>query len=284
MENKFNNLIKIIKAEKMTKEEKTSIRFKVETFVQNNPINIPQKSPYFSRFHFAKAGKIFATGLLLMVIGVGGLSYSSASALPGDLLYPIKINLNEKIEEKLAFKPEKKIVIQQKRIETRFTEIETLIKEKKIAPENNSVVAEAEKQINQEKERLVNTLIKVQKINPEMASKAKNNIENSIKNHQEKIHALINERKANKKLEQNQENTELENSSIQIKVEKVEQEQPINLEKSLEQQNKINNLQPLLLKEELLIQNIKVISDTGNNLSVSSNEVNSSATNSQQNN
>lgn len=273
-----------MKSEKMTEEEKTSIRFKVESFVQNNPIDIPQKSPYFSRFHFAKAGKIFATGLLLMVIGVGGLSYSSASALPGDLLYPIKINLNEKIEEKLTSAPEKKIALRQKRIETRFTEVESLIKTQKITPENNSVVAEAEKQINQEKEKLVNTLSQIQKTDPEMASKAKVKIENSIKNHQEKIHTLINERKENKKLEQNQENANSENPPIQTKVEKIEQEQPVNLEKSLEQQNEINSLQPLPLKEELLIQNIKVISDTSDNLSVSSNEVNSSATNSQQNN
>jgi len=281
MENRFNNLIKIMKAEKMTEEEKTSIRFKVETFVQNNPISIPQKSPYFSRFHFAKAGKIFATGLLLMVIGVGGLSYSSASALPGDLLYPIKINLNEKIEEKLAFTPTEKVALQQKRIETRFTEVESLIKTKKITPENNSVVIEAEKQINQEKEKLVSALAEVQKINPEMASTAKNNIENSIKNHQEKIYTLILGEKENIKLEKNQKNINLEKSPIQNKIEKIEQKTIQENSTKLENQNKVKSIEPMPLKEELLIQDIKVISDTSDNLPISSNEVNGSATNSQ---
>jgi len=275
MEQKFNNLINTIKNEKMTEEEKTSIRFKVQTFIQNNPVTIPIKTPYFSRFHFAHAGRIFATGLLLMVIGTGGLSYSSASALPGDLLYPVKINFNEKIEEKFASTPEQKIALRQKRIETRFSEVETLINNKKITPENNSVVMEAEKQINQEKEKLVNTLTEVQKTNPEKVSLEKNKTENSIKNHREKINTLMNKRK--------EENTKIENTPIKIKRidEKQIKETPELIKTTEENKNTEENKK----EETLLIKDVEIISDTiGDSSSIPSDEINSSAANSEQNN
>lgn len=193
MEEQFNNLITKIRNEKMTENEKAAIWFRVETFAKNNPIGSSKlvKSPYFSAHHFFTAGKIFATSILLVVFGFGGLSYSSASSLPGDLLYSVKINVNEKIEEKLTFTPEKKINLRKKRIETRLTEVESLIKENKVTKENREIV---EKNIKVEKEKIESELKQIQEQNPEIAVAAKAEIENSIKDHQEKIDSLMQEK------------------------------------------------------------------------------------------
>ena len=193
MEEQFNNLINQMRNEKMTDAEKAAIWFKVETFAKNNPAGSfkSAKSPYFSKQHFFTMGKVFATSFLLVVFGFGGLSYSSASSLPGDLLYSVKINVNEKIEEKLTFTPEKKIVLRKKRIETRLTEVESLIKENKVTKENREIV---EKNIKVEKEKIENELKQIQEQNPEVAIAAKTEIENSIKDHQEKIDSLIQEK------------------------------------------------------------------------------------------
>ncbi|MFH1608403.1 MAG: hypothetical protein ABH951_00080, partial [Patescibacteria group bacterium] len=186
MEEKFNNLIKQIKNEKLSESEKTAIWFKVETFIQNNPVGSTssgiKKSPYFSRHHFFTAGKVLVTSFLLMALGFGGLSYSSASALPGELLYSIKINVNEKLEEKLIFTPEKKLDLRKKRIETRFIEVESLIKENKITEKNRNII---EKNITKETGKLEENLAEMQEKNPELANIAKTDIEESIKIHQE---------------------------------------------------------------------------------------------------
>ncbi|HPS21561.1 MAG TPA: hypothetical protein PLO44_02020 [Candidatus Paceibacterota bacterium] len=193
MEEQFNNLITKIRNEKMTENEKAAIWFRVETFAKNNPVGSSKlvKYPYFSAHHFFTAGKVFATSILLVVFGFGGLSYSSASSLPGDLLYSIKINVNEKIEEKLTFTPEKKINLRKKRIETRLTEVESLIKENKVTKKNREIV---EKNIKVEKEKIESELKQIQEQNPEIAVAAKAEIENSIKDHQEKIDSLMQEK------------------------------------------------------------------------------------------
>ncbi len=193
METKIDNLIKKIKKIKMTPEEKTAIFFKVETFISNNPIKQKNKfqiSPYFSKNNFIKITKIFSTGMLLMVLGVGGLSYSSASALPGNLLYPIKVNVKEKIEEKLVFTPEKKVELGKKRIETRFTEVESLIKNKKITSED---LIKIESKVKIEKEKIEEKLNEIEEKNPEKINDKKEDLENKIKEHQEKITQLIKE-------------------------------------------------------------------------------------------
>lgn len=262
MENKFNNLIKAIKNEKMTEEEKTSIRFRVETFVNNNPVkSFPSPylkiMPYFSKFSFANLSKIVGVALLLVIIGVGGLTYASASALPGDLLYPIKINIKEKIEEKLAFTMEEKNTVKYKKIETRFKEVETLIKENKITPEKRAV---AEIGIATEKQNIENNLEVMNKEDPEVANLTKTNLEALIQTHQEKIDTLIEEKSDEVEFIEN----ELENGEASF-----EEEYKTDLEmmEKIDSLDNIDNLDPQI-KDKLFIQDTEIIPNVAPGLSI----------------
>lgn len=264
MENKFNNLIKAIKSEKMTEEEKTSIRFRVETFANNNPIKSSPSpylkiSPYFSKFSFANLGKTVGVALLLAIIGVGGLTYASASALPGDLLYSIKINIKEKIEEKLAFTMEEKNTVKYKKIETRFKEVETLIKENKITPEKRAI---AEIGIATEKQNIENNLEVMNKEDPKVADLTKTNLEALIQTHQEKIDTLIEEKGDEVEFIEN----ELANGEASF-----EEEYKTDLEimEKVDILDNIDNLDPLI-KDKLLIQDAEIIPSTAPDLSTSS--------------
>jgi len=264
MENKFNNLIKAMKNEKMTGEEKTSIRFRVETFANNNPVKgFPSPylkiSPYFSKFSFANLSKIVGTALLLTIIGVGGLTYASASALPGDLLYPIKINIKEKIEEKLAFTMEEKNTVKYKKIETRFKEVETLIKKNKITPEKRAI---AETGIATEKQNIENNLEVMSKEDPEVANLTKTNLEALIQTHQEKIDTLIEEKGDEVEFIEN----ELANGEASF-----EEEYKIDLEimEKVDILDNIDNLDPQI-KDELLIQDAEIIPSVAPDLSTGS--------------
>ncbi|MEJ0002044.1 MAG: DUF5667 domain-containing protein [bacterium] len=192
MKDRVKNFIEIIRRIKMTEEENEAIRAKVAAFAASRGAPAPEPraktpSPYFRRFSFVMAGKVVGFAALFVIIGVSGLSYASASALPGDLLYPIKLS-KEKLEERFVSTPEQKIALKQKRIETRFKEVETLIKEKKITPENRSI---AEAKIQEDKEAIGNDLEEINKADPQAATLAKTTLDASIEEHQEKIDDLM---------------------------------------------------------------------------------------------
>jgi hypothetical protein len=66
----------------------------------------------------------------LLIVALGGSSAGAASlaeqALPGDLLYPIKVNINEEVRAALATTPEKKADVALARAEKRINELNTL--------------------------------------------------------------------------------------------------------------------------------------------------------------
>ena len=66
----------------------------------------------------------------LLIVTLGGSSAGAASlaehALPGDLLYPIKVHVNEEVRAALATTPEEKAIVAIERAERRIDELNTL--------------------------------------------------------------------------------------------------------------------------------------------------------------
>ncbi len=190
MENKFNNLILTIKKDRMSPEEKValknSVMLFVDTYQASQPSPYVKKSPYFSGFSFAHVGKLVTAGAFLVVLGVGGITAASAKALPGDFLYPVKINLKEKIEEKIALTPEAKLVFRQKRMETRLQEVETLMDQNLLTSSNSDIV---ESNIKREAIEISDNIAEVRKTNPGAAQNADLNIKETVRIHREKINA-----------------------------------------------------------------------------------------------
>jgi hypothetical protein len=182
-----------MKRSRMTVAEKTRLRTNIMSAMNDNTRkNSSRISPYLgafgipsylSRFSWNTFSKVSLVSALSMILVVGGLTYASAGALPGDLLYPIKIS-KEKIEEKLTFAPAQKIALRQKRIDARFTEVEQLIKENRITPENRSI---ANSEIQVEKEKITNDIEAVNEGNPAAAAQAKMKLESSIDSRQTNI-------------------------------------------------------------------------------------------------
>src|SRR3989344_4937330 len=73
---------------------------------------------------------VFAVAVL---IG-GGSTYAAANALPGDVLYPIKININEKILKLAAFTHESEVALSVDLVGKRLSEAEFLAIENKLTP------------------------------------------------------------------------------------------------------------------------------------------------------
>jgi hypothetical protein len=192
MKSKIKKFIEIVRQIKMTEEENQILRVKIATVAKNDPIEkaplyFKVPSPYFSRFSFKVTSKIVGFALLFVVLGASGITYVSASALPGDFLYPVKI-AKENLAEKFVSTPQERIALKQKRINTRFNEVETLIKEKKITPENRSI---ADTKIQEDTVAIGNDIEEINKNNPQAVIAAKTTLNASIAEHQEKINSLI---------------------------------------------------------------------------------------------
>lgn len=63
--------------------------------------------------------------LTALIIG-GGVSYAAEGALPGDTLYPVKLNLNEKVMGKFAFSQKARVNVETRLAERRLEEAEEL--------------------------------------------------------------------------------------------------------------------------------------------------------------
>jgi hypothetical protein len=64
--------------------------------------------------------------VLILLSLTGGFAYVSKSALPGDMLYPVKTSIDEPIEEALAFGPQAQSVVHINHASVRLREIEQL--------------------------------------------------------------------------------------------------------------------------------------------------------------
>lgn len=145
MKKDLRDFIKRIKEIRLSDEERSLLRSNISEFISFNPIrgkiSFPRNKIYLSIFevrHFAKA-----TALVLIfgiVVAGSGVSYAASSALPGDKLYSIKVNVNEEVEDHLALTPEAKMVVQSKKVERRLEEAQILVKEKRLSPENKKIV------------------------------------------------------------------------------------------------------------------------------------------------
>ena len=72
---------------------------------------------------------VIAIILIIALVGGGSASVAAQQALPQDILYPIKININEKVRSALAFSPEAKAEIEVELAEKRVEEAEQLAAE-----------------------------------------------------------------------------------------------------------------------------------------------------------
>ncbi len=96
---------------------------KATVFGVASPVPVAQ-SPYF---FFSHQFRMSMAGLLFFVIaGGGGVSAAAQGALPGDVLYPVKISINEKVEVALAPDAAAKSVVEVKLAERRVAEAKTL--------------------------------------------------------------------------------------------------------------------------------------------------------------
>jgi hypothetical protein len=138
---KIEEQLKKLSIVKMSEEEKNRLRAGVISVVLDKPIrHIPIRSPWSLRYA-PLFTKITAALLAVVLLGGGTLTFASEKALPGDWLYPVKIEVAENIiEGSLIHTPEDVLNWQQKRLSRRINEVKELKKKGAITKKQAAVV------------------------------------------------------------------------------------------------------------------------------------------------
>lgn len=104
---------------------------------------IPSESFFAFRLGTRQFQSMAVLGALLFVVGVPTLAERS---LPGDILYPMKVMVNEEVRSTLAFSPYAKVEWEAARLERRLSEARLLAQEGRLTEDAERKVAEAVKE------------------------------------------------------------------------------------------------------------------------------------------
>ncbi len=193
----MSDLFKKFKNEKLSESEKQIMFNRLNSFIEENPIhnvwyvNIGNKivSPFENGFLLHHKMLASAFVIVILISATGGTSIVANSSVPGNLLYPVKINLNEKVETFTAISTEAKAVVQAKHINERLSEAEILSSQNKL---NDIVKAQIETKFSQD---LQNTMVRIDTLdnkgNTESAKKVKVEIEKSLQKHKELVEEIL---------------------------------------------------------------------------------------------
>lgn len=121
---------------RMSKAEKNAMRLYVLRAIQKTP------SPYFFySFQFFMSRAVATTLVLALLVG-GGTVYAAEGTLPGDVLYVVKISINETAEEMLAFSPAAKASVSVEFASRRIEEAEALAVQGKLTADLSATLEE----------------------------------------------------------------------------------------------------------------------------------------------
>lgn len=128
-----------IKRVSLNESERTRIQNSLIQYINLNPIQNKKPISFINnaldflvhtpiRGNYAYA----LTFVFVLFFSASALAYKAESALPGERLYGVKINVNETIRDSVTITPQAKVLWEVEKIDRRLEEVEKLAKEKKL--------------------------------------------------------------------------------------------------------------------------------------------------------
>lgn len=146
--NDLNEIKNITKKITLSSREKESAKANILNFIRLHPVSKPDTSrllskwSFFSLFNLNSKPMPAFLGILLVLASSGGISFAAEGALPGDLLYPVKVGINEEVRAAVSFSAEAKANWDARRLERRLEEAEELAHKKEFSAEVRSKIEE----------------------------------------------------------------------------------------------------------------------------------------------
>ncbi len=124
----FKKGIEGVREVRMSNQESNLVWEKLESYTVSNPLNIKIKSPWYTGVVFfatSRTGAVVFSVLFVSLISVNSL-FLASSSLPGDVLYPLKVDVMEPIQYTMAVDSVSKTNILLNNLDTRIKEVELL--------------------------------------------------------------------------------------------------------------------------------------------------------------
>lgn len=149
----FNTEVaKHAKKTRLSAAERSELRERIFSYMEYHPL--PKQSgpvavrPSASRTRWEFLSATYArvaAGAFAFVFILAGIPLVAERAVPGDILYPIKTQVNEQFRSQFVDSPYEKIAFETELMERRIAEARLLEKEGKLSPEVEAEIAEAVK-------------------------------------------------------------------------------------------------------------------------------------------
>nr|MDD3719723.1 DUF5667 domain-containing protein [Candidatus Gracilibacteria bacterium] len=147
MNNKFKNIKKLLH---LSTKEKANLWEKIESnifsyeknvrILDNSSLNNGEIIKDSQILHFNKKSMLATIITSLLIMLSGGVSFAAETSVPGDLLYPIKVNVNEAVQSAFTLGAENEANLQLHLIEERVKEKAALEAEGKLTADVDSEI------------------------------------------------------------------------------------------------------------------------------------------------
>ncbi len=127
--NRFKNTIKEIKLSKSEKKE-----------MLGSIVGYPSPFVSFNFFFEHSFVRVVAAALVAFFAVGGSVSAFAEKSIPGDVLYPVKVGVNEKISGAVAITPEKKVKHETTLVSRRLEEVEKVLTKEEITTEEKKEI------------------------------------------------------------------------------------------------------------------------------------------------
>ena len=144
-------------------EERIFIKNNIESVIKSFPsrdmddVDLYRTSIFSGFFGVKLNAASLAVLLVIFILAGGGVAMAAEKSLPGDLLYPIKIHINESAKSLTAVSPEAKGKFEVEKLEQRLQEAEILSNRGELNPESRAILEKRlDVEINNAKSRISN--------------------------------------------------------------------------------------------------------------------------------
>lgn len=168
---------------RMSDEEKSAMRARVLAPLRAGGAPAPMRSP----LQWFMMPRAFVPALALLVVVGGGTVSAAGGALPGDLLYPVKLSINEKVEEAFAQTPVAKAKVQVAFAERRLMEAEALASRGKLSADAS---AQLESKLGEHTEHANALAIELETEDPASSAEIKTALAASLNVHSKVLAAV----------------------------------------------------------------------------------------------
>ncbi|MBI2098289.1 MAG: hypothetical protein HYT49_01335 [Candidatus Wildermuthbacteria bacterium] len=199
MKDNFEQFIRKARQVRFSQEDKARTHELLSRYMRMNPARFRaegrhqvQRSPFFQEFikncKFLYKPMMALAVLVVTVMAGGGVSLAAENALPGDVLYPVKVEVNEEFRAMLAFSQEAKAEWKVQQTGRRLQEAEKLAAKGEFGSET---AAKVDAKFEQHTQKLSEIASKLEaKGNVEAAAAIHSSLEATLEAHERILGAL----------------------------------------------------------------------------------------------